>query len=510
MKRGASALLLGVVLAAVGLVRVLKQREGGGGAMAAPPVVATPSKPTAAPPEPAAPREALTTQAISKQVARSVVSLRCAGVVGSGFFIEPELLITNAHVACPGKVPIIVTLPDGRKLLGVVKARDAWADVAQVEVAGAEATPLAIGDTTRLEPGDKLVFIGSPSGLAFTVHEGTVSFAGRNYLGLAYVQLNASVNPGNSGGPLLNDKGEVLGIVSMKVDSTDGIGLALPIEYARAPAEPEALARWSKILARVKEEDAAEQANELAELSPGKPRLVGTRSVDGQGAAAIVMERWTGTPHTLIHDFTLEQRGSAPCAVRASVSRWTTLEDAIAEQPETRRLAWLLKNHLAAGVYLGAGVLEPVDCPAAALTGEATLVLRLGNAERGRATVNAAALRVPGDLKRATDANRSARDAVAAQTTARDEAQWRARYSAARQKLARIEQEAETARDQMDQADKLVLRTGRELTVQSRQRYERLKEQVARSAAEVADAKAELHELDRQAANEAVPFEWRR
>src|SRR5258708_25071607 len=193
----------------------------------------------ARPDEPAAVN--LSTEELGRRALKSVATVVCASRIGAGFFIEPEKLVTNAHVACPEGGEIArVRLQDGRELLGKTVARDDWIDTATLEVAGAAAQPLTVGDATALKAGEPIALVGSPSGLEFTLHEGKVSFVGRNHLGVAYVQINASVNPGNSGGPLLNGRGEVVGIVSLKILHADGIGLALPIQYVRppGPAQP--------------------------------------------------------------------------------------------------------------------------------------------------------------------------------------------------------------------------------------------------------------------------------
>ena len=468
-----------------------------------------PSAPALSTPAPIAPARPapLTTQELSKRVKTSVASVRCDEQVGSGFFIGKERLITNAHVVCPGDGPLKVTLADGRNLLGKVISRDEWVDLAEVDVFGANATALDVGDTTALEAGDSVVFVGSPKGLEFTTHEGKVSFVGRNFLGVAYVQINAAVNPGNSGGPLFNAQGEVLGIVSLKVTDADGIGLVLPLEYAQAPTEEGALARWKAVLARVAEQDRREQVEERARLEPGKPQLVATKAVDGRGTTALIMERWGSAPQSVTREFTLSN-GKAGCALRADFKKWVSLKDTQSKQPDSRRLKWIMRNGISEGIFLSAAFLEPVDCTPQQLTGEAEVAL--AGDERNHFTVLANELR-PGSQPPPVGNTPPAQAPIAnLGSPADDEALWRPRFRNAHQKIEQLEQNALKAQQEITSMDRQVAEGGRELSPNGRDRYLRLKEQVSRKGADRVAAAAELHELERQAAFSAVPFEWRR
>src|SRR5581483_953266 len=162
--------------------------------------------PAAAPP-PAAAKPPKELSLDRKKVSASVVQLACDRQLGAGFFIEADRVLTNAHVVCGDATLVKVQLPDGRNLMGKVVKRDDWLDYAVVEVAGASAEPLKLGDSTKLTEGEPIALVGSPQGLSFTWHEGKVSYVGRNLLGIGYVQIDASVNPGNSGGPLVNAAG---------------------------------------------------------------------------------------------------------------------------------------------------------------------------------------------------------------------------------------------------------------------------------------------------------------
>lgn len=150
-----------------------------------------------------------------------------------------------------------------------------------MRVTGAGARPLPLGDAMDLRTGDRVVFIGTPEGLDFTVHEGIVSHSIRSVLGLGYLQIDANVNSGNSGGPLLDPQGRIVGIVSAKVTDADGLGFALPVNYLfewpllPAPGAPPDSDSWNRVLARIDKADQREV--EKARDESSRPALVGSR-----------------------------------------------------------------------------------------------------------------------------------------------------------------------------------------------------------------------------------------
>ena len=163
-----------------------------------------PTSPAGRPNTASAPLPSLSSRELAQRSLPSTVSLRCNNSVGSGFFVSPDLILTNHHVLCPNEGAIQVVMSDGRKFVGKVVSSDKGVDLGLVRVAGVKATPLPLGDVADLAVGDKVMIIGSPIGLEFTVHEGNVSSLQRSAFGVAYVQLDAKINPGNSGGPVID------------------------------------------------------------------------------------------------------------------------------------------------------------------------------------------------------------------------------------------------------------------------------------------------------------------
>lgn len=156
--------------------------------------------------------------------------------VGSGFFISADgYILTNNHVVVDA-TDIYVTLTDGREFKAKVIGTDERTDVALIKIEAKDMTPLVIGDPKKLKKGQWVLAIGSPFGLDSTVTSGIVSAIGRDtgeYL--PFIQTDVAVNPGNSGGPLINLEGEVVGINSQIISRSGGfmgISLAIPIDEA--------------------------------------------------------------------------------------------------------------------------------------------------------------------------------------------------------------------------------------------------------------------------------------
>ncbi|MDB5840874.1 MAG: mucD1 [Herminiimonas sp.] len=156
--------------------------------------------------------------------------------VGSGFIISADgYIMTNAHVV-EGADEVYVTLTDKREYKAKIIGADKRTDVALVKIEGSNLPRLALGDSTKLRVGEWVIAIGSPFGLDNTVTAGIVSAKSRDtgdYLPL--IQTDVAVNPGNSGGPLVNSRGEVIGINSQIYSRSGGymgISFAVPIDEA--------------------------------------------------------------------------------------------------------------------------------------------------------------------------------------------------------------------------------------------------------------------------------------
>ena len=209
--------------------------------------------------------------------------------VGSGFIIESNgLILTNAHVV-EGATTIYVTLTDKREFKAKLLGMDKRTDVAVVKIDARDLPRLPLGDSSKVRVGEWVVAIGSPFGLENTVTAGIVSAKSRDtgdYL--PFIQTDVAVNPGNSGGPLLNTAGQVIGINSQIFSRSGGymgISFAIPIDEAMRVADQ---LRTNGKMTRGRIGVAlGEMTKEVAEsLGLGKPRGAYVRNVEPGGPAA--------------------------------------------------------------------------------------------------------------------------------------------------------------------------------------------------------------------------------
>ncbi|MFZ2146358.1 MAG: DegQ family serine endoprotease [Sedimentisphaerales bacterium] len=158
---------------------------------------------------------------------------------GSGFIISADgYMLTNNHMV-EGAEKVEVELTDGRKFTAKVIGTDPDSDIAVVKIDAGNLPYLELADSDTIEVGEWVLAIGNPLGLSHTVTAGIVSAKGRSGFGLAdyenFIQTDAAINFGNSGGPLINLDGKVVGINTAIAGSTGniGIGFAIPINMAK-------------------------------------------------------------------------------------------------------------------------------------------------------------------------------------------------------------------------------------------------------------------------------------
>ncbi len=173
---------------------------------------------------------------------RDLASDRQARATGSGVVIDARqgVILTNAHVIA-GADEITVALADGRELQAKLVGSDPRTDVAVIRVQENMPAAIPIGDSDRLEVGDFVLAIGNPFVVGQTVTSGIVSALHRNKLGIEqyedFIQTDAAIYPGNSGGALVNLRGELVGINTAFIgagNTNPGMGFAIPINVVRS------------------------------------------------------------------------------------------------------------------------------------------------------------------------------------------------------------------------------------------------------------------------------------
>ncbi|MBO7273982.1 MAG: trypsin-like peptidase domain-containing protein [Clostridia bacterium] len=192
------------------------------------------------------PQPALTTTAIAEMLNPAVVFIQAAdedsASSGTGFFISSDGYIVTNHHVIEDALRIQVTLYDGTDLSATVVGYRAEDDIAVLKVEGNNYPTVQIGDSNALKPGDVAVIVGHPSGEdgKWSTTQGVISALNRvlsieeasYFCEIKMIQTDATANPGNSGGPLCNDRGEVVGIITRKKTDYEGMNYAIPITEA--------------------------------------------------------------------------------------------------------------------------------------------------------------------------------------------------------------------------------------------------------------------------------------
>lgn len=339
----------------------------------------------------------------------ALVSLRCATSSGTGFLVSDELVVTNAHVLCDrGRTPVEVVFANGRETGGRTARQDERLDLALVRLDERvrSVTPLALGDATTLQRGDEVLIFGNPLGLDFTLGRGLVSHDARNLMGVLYIQVDANINPGNSGGPLFDAAGRAVGIVSMTVGETTGLGLALPVNYLYE-AEPPYLPRppgadsavWRERLARAAAEDrrAASEITEIYEQPVLAQALMYPTHQGPAGVTALVVRRFPGVPSSEKYYFSFhERRGDRLlCSALGEATQWRPLRLEEIDGLDERTHEWASGHGVLQELHVGEVQVQLDRCPDARELVGSELWLEDGDAETQRIEVTALSMPLP-------------------------------------------------------------------------------------------------------------------
>jgi serine protease Do len=174
----------------------------------------------------------------AETVYNSVVVVYSGNSIGSGFAVGVDCIITNAHVVADTSNVRVKTY-SGDTCSAAIVSIDTGLDIAVLVVSGVVFTPLKPASVDDSKVGDEVYTIGAPNSMAYTLTKGILSAKDRKVGSQYYLQTDAAINSGNSGGPLLNNEGEVLGMNTLKMSDSEGIGLAIPITTAYAYLEGE-------------------------------------------------------------------------------------------------------------------------------------------------------------------------------------------------------------------------------------------------------------------------------
>ncbi len=256
--------------------------------------------------------------------------------VGSGVVVSNDgYILTNHHVV-GGADEVRVTLSDGRNLDAKVVGTDSKTDLAVVKVDASNLSSASLGNSDQLRVGEWVVASGNPFNLAHTITAGIVSATGRANVGIAdyedFIQTDAAVNPGNSGGPLVNLNGEVVGIntaIFTRTGGYAGIGFAIPINMAKTVMRAlidkgEVVRGWLGVSIQPLTEELAQsfaydwsQGILVGDVTPGGPA-----DKVGMKAGDIILEMG-GQPVSTIHQLRNVVAATAP----GTTLRFTVFRD---------------------------------------------------------------------------------------------------------------------------------------------------------------------------------------
>jgi regulator of sirC expression with transglutaminase-like and TPR domain len=211
---------------------------------------------TVTPPPTTAPEPEIGLEDLTERVRKSLAVITSTGrdgrqeTIGAGFVVSADgLVATNYHVIGEGRAPR-VNLADGRQVeVTEIHASDRQLDLAVLRVSAKDLVPLPLGDSDLVKQGQSVIALGNPLGLKHSVVSGVVSGV-REMEGRKMIQLAIPIEPGNSGGPLVDRQGRVQGIITMKSLVTPNLGFALTVNLLKpllAKPNPIAMSRWQTI-----------------------------------------------------------------------------------------------------------------------------------------------------------------------------------------------------------------------------------------------------------------------
>ncbi len=175
------------------------------------------------------PPPTLTPQQIAERTIPSVALIRHDDSLGTGFVVRSDgVIATNLHVIAGARAATVTLAKKDYEVLEVV-AFDRVHDLALVRIAAKRLTVLPLGDSDAIKPGQKVVAIGHPLGLGDTVSDGLVSGLREVEPGLKLLQISAPISPGSSGGPLVSDRGEVIGVSTLVTTRGQNLNFGMPV-----------------------------------------------------------------------------------------------------------------------------------------------------------------------------------------------------------------------------------------------------------------------------------------
>ncbi len=208
--------------------------------------------------------------------------------IGSGFIINPDgYALTNAHVVSDQKT-VGVKLANDKTFTAQVVAIDTKKDLALLKLPVSNLPTLRLG-SGEVNEGEPVMAIGAPYGMDFTITRGIISNTDRVLKGKSFIQTDTALNPGNSGGPLVNKDGEVIGINSAIIALSNGMGFAIPVERLNDFLEQNGIACSVSLTNTRAAQVRSDQHKSSADKSPTAQKRDGKRLAMQIGAILLVI-----------------------------------------------------------------------------------------------------------------------------------------------------------------------------------------------------------------------------
>ncbi|TJX14957.1 trypsin-like serine protease [Tissierella creatinini] len=204
---------------------------------------------------------------------QSIVVIVSGNSLGSGFFLENNLIITNAHVI-DNKNRVYVSLYKGDTYIAELVDISRQLDIAVLRIDNLNIPFLSIAKEEDISIGEDVYAIGAPNNMAYTLTKGVLSAKDRQVGNIGYIQTDASINSGNSGGPLVNDSGKVIGMNALKVFDTEGIGLAIPINVIIEYLKQNEIGLSSQVDSTIESQDSQINSSDIEEVKSMEDLLV--------------------------------------------------------------------------------------------------------------------------------------------------------------------------------------------------------------------------------------------
>ncbi len=171
---------------------------------------------------------------VIEQVSESLLTVKSGDQVGAGFIVSPQgQALTSAHLVGEAE-QVSVTLRNDEEITAAVTEKDEAQDLAVLDLGVRNLPAVRFAASAELKQGAKVAALGAPLGLEGSVTEGIVSAVGREFGEKQYIQIDAALNEGNSGGPVIDEQGRVVGVATAMAKEAENVGFAIPSDDAVA------------------------------------------------------------------------------------------------------------------------------------------------------------------------------------------------------------------------------------------------------------------------------------